>query len=109
MDGGNFDERLWMDKYQPKRVEDLEYNHNVTEIIKTIAQKEDFPHLIFYGPEGAGKKTRIRALLSLLYGSGVNKVTTESKELKVNSTTVEYLVTSSNYHIGKMRLFNVRT
>jgi replication factor C subunit 3/5 len=99
MDGGFTDERLWMDKYQPKRIEELDYNYNITDILKTIAQKEDFPHLIFYGPEGAGKKTRIRALLTLLYGVGIHKVNSEMKEVKVNSTTVEYLITSSNYHI----------
>lgn len=93
------DEKLWMDKYQPKKVEDLDYNHQITNILKTIAQKEDFPHLIFYGAEGAGKKTRIRALLSLLYGQGVNKTNSEIRELKVNSTNVEYLITSSNYHL----------
>lgn len=100
MDSGAFsDERLWMDKYQPKRIEDLEYHHNITEILKSLASKEDFPHLIFYGPDGAGKKTRIRALLNLIYGNGVHKISTETKEIKVNSTTVEYLITSSNYHI----------
>ena len=99
MESAYNDERLWMDKYQPKKIEELDYNHQITEILKTIAQKEDFPHLIFYGAEGAGKKTRIRALLSLLYGAGVHKTTSEMKELKVNSTNIEYLVTSSNYHI----------
>lgn len=99
MEGAYGDERLWIDKYQPKRVEELDFNHNITNIMKTIAQKEDFPHLIFYGPEGAGKKTRIRALLALLYGPGVHKVNSELKEIKVNSTTVEYLITSSNFHI----------
>ncbi len=93
------DEKLWMDKYQPKKVEELDYNHQISEILKTIAQKDDFPHLIFYGAEGAGKKTRIRALLSLLYGNGVHKTNTETREFKVNSTTVEYNITSSNYHI----------
>ena len=99
MESAYNDERLWMDKYQPKKIEELDYNHQITEILKTIAQKEDFPHLIFYGAEGAGKKTRIRALLSLLYGAGVHKTTSEMKELKVNSTNIEYLITSSNYHI----------
>ncbi len=94
-----YDERLWMDKYQPKKIEELDYNHNISNILRTIASKEDFPHLIFYGAEGAGKKTRIRALLSMLYGSGVHKVSSEIKETKVNSTTVEYLISSSNYHI----------
>jgi replication factor C subunit 3/5 len=96
---GAYDEKLWMDKYQPKKIEELDYNHQISEILKTISQKEDFPHLIFYGAEGAGKKTRIRTLLSLLYGNGVHKTNTETREFKVNSTSVEYNITSSNYHI----------
>jgi replication factor C subunit 3/5 len=112
MESGYGDEKLWMDKYQPKRIEELEYNHNVTDILKSIAAKEDFPHLIFYGPEGAGKKTRIRALLAMLYGNGVHKVTTELKEIKVNSTSVEYLISSSLFHLGKylyIKLFRAYT
>lgn len=99
MESSIYDEKLWMDKYQPKKIEELDYNHKITEILKTIAEKEDFPHLIFYGAEGAGKKTRIKALLSLLYGSGVHKISSEMKEIKINSTTVEYQISSSNYHI----------
>lgn len=102
MDGGLNDERLWMDKYQPKRIEELNYNQNITDIIKAISQKEDFPHLIFYGPDGAGKKTRIRSLLAQLYGQGVHKIHNEVREVKVNTVNVEYMISSSNYHIGKI-------
>lgn len=38
------------------------------------AKAGDFPHLLFYGPTGAGKKTRIMALLRELFDSGVEKV-----------------------------------
>jgi DNA polymerase III delta prime subunit len=34
----------------------------------------DIPHLLFYGPSGAGKRTRVMAVLRELYGSSVDKV-----------------------------------
>lgn len=43
------------------------------------ADAGDIPHMLFYGPSGAGKKTRVMALLRSIYGAGVEKVCCDSK------------------------------
>ena len=40
---------------------------------------------MFYGPPGAGKKTRIMALLHAIYGDGVSKVKLERRVFKVGA------------------------
>ena len=71
-------------------------------MFKKLASCEDLPHLLVYGPNGAGKKTRIMAFLSEIYGNNVHKLKQDSWEFKVSatsSTKVECSVLSSNYHI----------
>ena len=48
----------------------------------------DFPHLLVYGPSGAGKKTRIMCLLRELYGAGVEKLRIEHQTITVRLTVV---------------------
>mmetsp|Transcript_32993 Transcript_32993/g.98215 ORF Transcript_32993/g.98215 Transcript_32993/m.98215 type:complete len:356 (-) Transcript_32993:39-1106(-) len=63
----------------------------------------DFPHTLFYGPPGAGKKTLVLALLREIYGAGVEKVKVETKpwqiELPNRKLEVELTTLSSNYHV----------
>lgn len=60
----------------------------------------DFPHLLVYGPSGAGKKTRIMCLLRELYGAGVEKLRTEHMTFTTPSQKkLEITTIASNYHI----------
>ncbi|DBA04349.1 TPA: hypothetical protein N0F65_002111 [Lagenidium giganteum] len=92
---------LWVDKYRPTSLDTLDYHEDVTRRLKNLAHAEDLPHLLVYGPSGAGKKTRIMALLRELYGDGALKVRLEHKSFKVpnRSTKVEITTVASNYHI----------
>ena len=90
---------LWMDKYKPKTLEDLTFHPNQTKLLKSLSDNSEFPHLIFYGPDGAGKKTRVHCFLSKVYGDGIYKMNTINKELKLKSKNISYMVTSSNYHL----------
>ncbi|ODN83264.1 hypothetical protein L202_01436 [Cryptococcus amylolentus CBS 6039] len=91
---------LWVDKYRPRSLDDLHYHDGLSSRLKSLATSGDFPHILFYGPSGAGKKTRIMATLRELYGPGVEKlridqrvfVTPSNRKLDVN-------VVQSNYHI----------
>jgi len=95
-------DRLWCDRYRPKTLETLDYNKGIAMMLRKLACCEDLPHLLIYGPNGAGKKTRIMGFLSEIYGNGVFKLKQDFWEFKVSatsSTKVECSVLSSNYHI----------
>ena len=66
-------------------------------------QDGDCPHLLFYGPSGAGKKTLVLALLREIFGAGVERVKVESKDWKLEvgsrNVEVELVMLSSNYHV----------
>lgn len=97
------EQRLWVEKYRPLTIQDAKQIHTETyEMISQLAQSDDFPHILFYGPSGAGKRTLIKCLLQELYkNNSVHKIKSEHKEFKANnsSTVAECVVFSSNYHI----------
>ncbi|EKX52843.1 replication factor C subunit 3 [Guillardia theta CCMP2712] len=93
---------LWVDKYRPVQLDKLTYNDGLTQQLKRISAKENVQnmcHLLFYGPPGAGKKTRIMALLREIYGPGVEKLKVEIKNFKFKSSSVDITFITSNYHV----------
>ncbi|XP_063985262.1 replication factor C subunit 3 [Diachasmimorpha longicaudata] len=91
---------LWVDKHRPTSLSKLDYHTEQAEHLKNMVQKGDFPHLLVHGPPGAGKKTRIMAIIRELYGSGVERLRMEAMQFETPSKKkLEIMTISSNYHI----------
>ncbi|CAK9801447.1 Replication factor C subunit 3 [Anthophora plagiata] len=91
---------LWVDKYRPTTLGKLDYHKEQAEYLKNMVQKGDFPHLLVYGPSGAGKKTRIMCTIKELYGSGVERLRMETMTFQTPSKKkLDITTISSNYHI----------
>jgi len=91
---------LWVDKHRPRELSKLDYHIDQAEQLKNLAEQGDFPHLMFYGPSGAGKKTRIMCLLRELYGNGVEKLRSENITFTTPSNRkIDIMTIGSNYHI----------
>jgi replication-associated recombination protein RarA len=57
---------LWVDKHRPLSLDKLDFHEDLTEQLRRISHPDvvgNMSHLLFYGPSGAGKKTRVMALL----------------------------------------------
>ena len=74
---------LWIDKYRPNKLDTLTLHSDINKRLTQMCKVANFPHLIFFGPSGAGKKTRVNALLRELYGPGTSKKRVENKKFTV--------------------------
>ncbi|KAI8879461.1 putative subunit of DNA replication factor C (RF-C) [Backusella circina FSU 941] len=91
---------LWPDKYQPKTLNDLTYHPSLTKRLKKLANSQNFPHTLFYGPTGAGKKTRLAALLRELFGPNVDRVKLEKRQfITASNRKLDFTIVSSNFHV----------
>lgn len=92
---------LWVDKHRPKTLNQLSYHSEITERLTSLSKHPStLPHLLFYGPTGAGKKTRISALLRGIYGTGAGSLRLDKRVFTTpTKRSVEINMISSNYHI----------
>lgn len=91
---------LWVDKYRPHDLSKLTYHKELNEKLSSLVSSGDFPHLMFVGPSGAGKRTRIHCLLKKIYGRGVENVHIEEQNFQAASgKKLQIYVVNSNYHI----------
>ena len=69
-------------------------------IVEELIETDDMPHMLFYGPNGAGKRTFIKCVLNSLFGESAMKIKSEVKEIQATkTTTVDCVLNSSAHHI----------
>jgi replication factor C subunit 3/5 len=65
----------FIDKYRPEIAEDASFNKEALQKLKIMSTDNSIPHIIFYGPEGCGKKTVIKIFLDMIFGKDSCKTT----------------------------------
>jgi len=91
---------LWVDKYRPNTLGKLDYHQDQAQYLKQLVESGDFPHLLVYGPSGAGKKTRIMCLLRELYGPGAERLKMSHQTFTAPSKKrVDIVTIGSIYHV----------
>ena len=54
---------LWIDKHRPQDLKELDYHKEQAGQLASLVESGDFPHLLVYGPSGAGKKVSFVVLI----------------------------------------------
>mmetsp|Transcript_15777 Transcript_15777/g.36531 ORF Transcript_15777/g.36531 Transcript_15777/m.36531 type:complete len:374 (-) Transcript_15777:123-1244(-) len=92
---------LWVDKYRPTELGSLDYHDDITKRLESLAKNPaSLPHLFFYGPSGAGKRTRIHAFLGALFGPSAHRLKLNQRTFTTpTGRTVDIHMISSDYHM----------
>jgi len=83
----------WIEKYRPKKFEEIVLDPINRTIFKHIVKKKYFPNLIFYGPPGTGKTTTIINLINEY----------QQTHYKINNATIIHLNASDERGIDIIR------
>lgn len=83
----------WVEKYRPKKFENIILDDFNKEIFKNILEKQYFPNLLFYGPPGTGKTTSIINLINSY----------QEKHFKIDNSLVIHLNASDDRGIDIIR------
>lgn len=87
---------FWGERYAPVFVEDLDYGRKTMDRALRLCCGGSFPHLLFVGPAGAGKRTRVLALLRSMFGEWAVDGTAKTTEFNIEG--VQFPAIHSSVH-----------
>lgn len=92
---------LFIDKYGASNKQIQPFHQEGLQLLETMTKDSSIPHIIFYGPQGSGKKTMVKLFLEKLYNDeSINKlVDTPYKVYSGNNKATDVMIKQSNYHI----------
>ncbi|EGR34473.1 replication factor C, activator 1, putative [Ichthyophthirius multifiliis] len=62
------DQQIWLEKYRPKTLEDIQGNEDALIKLRTISKEGNIPNMILVGPPGIGKTSSVLCLAKTLLG-----------------------------------------
>lgn len=65
----------WVEKYRPKKLDEIISNKYIVSILKEYIAKQYLPHLLICGPSGTGKTSIINTCAKELYGDNAGMMT----------------------------------
>lgn len=84
----------------PKSLNELTHHPELTKVLVKLANTNDFSNLMFCGPAGSGKHTRIRCFLNDLFeSSAVHDRKIEDRDFKMPSKSINVRIYRSLYHV----------
>jgi replication factor C subunit 3/5 len=89
-----------IDKYRIKNTDDVVFHKDIYKRLSHLADKNDLPHLLFYGRPGSGKDSIVHTFLENIYDKSIYTLKKIKYSVKgYGNTSVDVIVEKSKYHL----------
>lgn len=89
---------LFIDKYNIDTLSDVHYNHKYYDLIDSLADNNEIPHMIITGNLGIGKKSLVNYYIKKKYKLDKIKTNMRSLAIKCSNKEIDFHFLCSNYH-----------